>query len=448
MKKVKKEIRLSQCMIVKNEEQNIRRALSWGKDIVYEQIVVDTGSTDRTVEIAQEMGAKVFHFEWIDDFSAAKNYAIEQASGEWIAFLDADEYFTAESAGKIFAVIQKTEAETCRGGELQAILAKMINIQNGKLGVSGQHIRIFRNDPHLRYENRIHETLKYSGQEQVRAYDAREELIIYHTGYSQEAYKRTGKTQRNIRLLEKNLKDNPRDAESLAYLGDSYLSKEQYDKAKECFHRALKYGEEDKKIPPKEILRILSMLLILYARESDPKDEKTVRELYGKSREIYRDHPDPDYYFGAWLYQNRHYKEAEGYLKNALEKYNSYRGTLWVYMSGNLKLYFAQLADCCRQLEKKEDVIRYSVMSLGVDRYYTEPLVMFLNIMKEEDGEAETASKSWEILSQLYNMSSLKDQMTVLKGAKLTLFLSLENRVYNAMPAEQRRAVQEALSEK
>ncbi len=77
-------------MIVKNEEQNIARALSWGKGIVWEQIVVDTGSTDRTVEIARQMSARVYHFSWIDDFSAAKNYAISKASGEWIAFLDAE----------------------------------------------------------------------------------------------------------------------------------------------------------------------------------------------------------------------------------------------------------------------------------------------------------------------------------------------------------------------
>ena len=54
--------KISQCMIVKNEEKNIARALTWAKDIAYEQIVVDTGSTDRTVEIAESMGAKVYHF--------------------------------------------------------------------------------------------------------------------------------------------------------------------------------------------------------------------------------------------------------------------------------------------------------------------------------------------------------------------------------------------------
>ena len=84
-------MRISQCMIVKNEEKNIERALSWGKSLMWEQIVVDTGSTDRTVELAQKLGAQVYHFPWIDDFAAAKNYAIEQAQGEWIAFLDADD---------------------------------------------------------------------------------------------------------------------------------------------------------------------------------------------------------------------------------------------------------------------------------------------------------------------------------------------------------------------
>ena len=94
--RTRKKVKISQCMIVKDEEQNIVRALSWGKGIVSEQIVVDTGSTDRTVEIARQMGARVYQIPWTNDFSAAKNYAIGKASGDWIAFLDADEYFTEE----------------------------------------------------------------------------------------------------------------------------------------------------------------------------------------------------------------------------------------------------------------------------------------------------------------------------------------------------------------
>ena len=94
-------IRISQCMIVKNEEKNIEKALSWGKDIMWEQIVVDTGSTDRTVELAGKMGAKVFGLEWAEDFAAAKNHAIDKARGDWIVFLDADEYMADEDAKKL-----------------------------------------------------------------------------------------------------------------------------------------------------------------------------------------------------------------------------------------------------------------------------------------------------------------------------------------------------------
>ena len=72
---------ISQCMIVKNEEENIIRALAWGKELFDEQIVVDTGSTDQTVELAKSMGAKVYRFDWIDDFAAAKNFAISKANG-------------------------------------------------------------------------------------------------------------------------------------------------------------------------------------------------------------------------------------------------------------------------------------------------------------------------------------------------------------------------------
>lgn len=73
---------ISQCIIVKNEEDNIERALSWGKKILSEQIVIDTGSTDKTIEIARKMGARVYEFPWIDDFSAVKNYAISKAEYE------------------------------------------------------------------------------------------------------------------------------------------------------------------------------------------------------------------------------------------------------------------------------------------------------------------------------------------------------------------------------
>jgi glycosyltransferase involved in cell wall biosynthesis len=82
---------ISLCMIVKNEEHNIGRCLSSVKDLVDEIIIVDTGSTDKTKEIASQYTDKVYDFEWIDDFAAARNFAFLQGTKEYLMWLDADD---------------------------------------------------------------------------------------------------------------------------------------------------------------------------------------------------------------------------------------------------------------------------------------------------------------------------------------------------------------------
>jgi len=92
---------LSLCMIVKNEELHLARCLKSVRGLADEMILVDTGSTDRTVEVARSYGARVFHFTWQDDFSLARNHSLEAASGEWILVLDADESIAARDHGRI-----------------------------------------------------------------------------------------------------------------------------------------------------------------------------------------------------------------------------------------------------------------------------------------------------------------------------------------------------------
>ena len=244
----RKKIRISQCMIVKNEEKNIRRALSWAKDIAFEQIVVDTGSTDRTVEIAREMGAKIYHFQWIDDFAAAKNYAIEQASGDWIAFLDADEYMNREDTKKLVRLLE--DISVPRPGAKIPLFVRCAWIQlddNGKPFSVDPQDRIFRNRKDLRYHGKIHEQIRVPQSGRYTYIQAENMLSIFHTGYTKSAYKETGKQQRNIELLERELEEDPENYMAWSYLGDSQRGIGDRDGAKESYKKALE-GKDSGKI--------------------------------------------------------------------------------------------------------------------------------------------------------------------------------------------------------
>ena len=231
------DVRLSQCMIVKNEETNIERALSWGKDIVYEQIVVDTGSTDRTVELARAMGAKVYDFEWIDDFAAAKNYAISKASGEWIAFLDADEYFPPEEAEKLMPLLNKL-ART----RYYVMLTSWMHVsRDEKIFAGGVQTRIFKRMEGLRYKKRIHEELELNGGSIVECtVDASNELAIFHSGYDLSSSEDKQKGERNARLILMELEEHPDDYDMMGYLGDAYYSiRDNNERAEEWYRKSI-----------------------------------------------------------------------------------------------------------------------------------------------------------------------------------------------------------------
>ena len=100
-------MKLSVCMIVKNEEKTLARCLYSIKDIADEIVVVDTGSTDKTTDIAQEFGAKVFSLDWKDDFSAARNFSLEKATGAWILIIDADEVLSKDVGDKLKTVLSQ-----------------------------------------------------------------------------------------------------------------------------------------------------------------------------------------------------------------------------------------------------------------------------------------------------------------------------------------------------
>ena len=220
-KKTKSKLKISACYMVKNEENNLPRSLESVKPAVDEIIVVDTGSTDRTIDIAESYGARVIQTPWKDDFSTPRNMAIEAAVGDWIIFLDADEYFAAPN--KVRSAITKLSDNT-------TIIIPRIDIdeeEDRELNHDWS-MRIFRNVDYLRYRGLIHEHLTNIKDGKMPYIFGSADLTIYHTGYAASKIKQ--KLQRNLELIEQEEKTLGHRPQHDITLADCYMGLGDYEK--------------------------------------------------------------------------------------------------------------------------------------------------------------------------------------------------------------------------
>jgi tetratricopeptide (TPR) repeat protein len=219
--------RLSLCMIVKNEERFLRNCLESARGLVDEIIMVDTGSTDGTLEIAREYDAKIVPHPWHDDFSEARNVSLEHAAGEWVLWLDADEEI-APGTQEAFRNAMDTAP-----ANVGAYLVEFHNWLQSTTRKEGSEMaihhacRLFRRVPGVRFEGRIHEqnlrSLQSLGYKQTRV----EGLIIDHFGYAGEIMTLRNKHERFIRMLIREVEECPDEAYRnfhLFNLGNAYFT--------------------------------------------------------------------------------------------------------------------------------------------------------------------------------------------------------------------------------
>jgi len=193
--------RISLCMIVRDEEEMLAGALESARPAVDEIVVVDTGSSDRTVRIAESHGARVYHHRWEDDFARARNQSIDHATGDWIVILDADERFDRNSA----PLIRKL-AQTC---EQEAIAFSVYNVDlDGGETSFMPSIRMFRNGRGYGFEGIVHNQINIpKGTTVMRA-----PVRIDHYGYTPSIVRRRHKVERTTSLLQRQLDLDPDDA--------------------------------------------------------------------------------------------------------------------------------------------------------------------------------------------------------------------------------------------
>ena len=183
---------ISLCMITKNEETYLENCLNSVKDIVDEIIIVDTGSTDKTKEIAKKFGAKIFDFKWIDDFSAARNESLKHATKDWILVLDADEVIEKNDLQKIKNVVENPDDFAGFQLEQRSYLNNIFegavkNNSDFELAKDYQFYiphflcRLFKNNSGLKFSHRIHELVEDSIAKNSLKYK-RIDVVLHHFG--------------------------------------------------------------------------------------------------------------------------------------------------------------------------------------------------------------------------------------------------------------------------
>lgn len=426
-------VKLSQCMIVKNEEKNIRKALGWAKNIAYEQIVVDTGSTDATVAIAKELGVKVFEFPWVDDFSAAKNFAIEKAKGDWIAFLDADEYLSDEDASKLISYIEEVEEnESAYRKKFQnvptIIRCSWVHLNdNGEPFSINVQDRIFKNKSYIRYKNKIHEVLNSLDQHELMVVDARDEFKIFHMGYQKHTLDNTGKGERNVALIKEELKNNPDDPNLLFYLADSLYIIKEFQQCEDACYKTI--ANKEKGLSEIRLIGVYQKLMQVLSQKKEKDTEEKIRKIYKEATTADDGHPDFDMYLGYYLAVIGKWSESVFYLENALTKAETYKSSTTIMIYGELSNLYRCLYIACDMEKDASKLVKYGTLSLCANKYQEDLLV---SLIKKFTYDYPTPGNDIvTFLMKIYDFHNKKDGLFALKCAKLAANRELDSIISN-----------------
>jgi GT2 family glycosyltransferase/tetratricopeptide (TPR) repeat protein len=225
---------LSACLIVRDNARTIGACLTSIRPWVDELVVVDTGSTDETPAIAQRLGARVSHFAWCDDFSAARNESLRHARGRWLFWMDSDDTIDAKNGRAlrelalrdpdpaVFGYVVRVHCPGPDGAELTAV----------------DHVKLFRNRPDVRFDGRIHEQLlpaiRHAGGEVAWT-----DLFVTHSGYDHSPEGQKRKLARDFRLLRLELAERPEHPFTLFNLGMTHNDIGEYEEASGWLRRSI-----------------------------------------------------------------------------------------------------------------------------------------------------------------------------------------------------------------
>ena len=302
-------MRISACYIVRDDAAHLKKSIESLRDAVDELIVVDTGSRDDTVATAMACGATVYEFPWADDFAAPRNAALSHATGDWIVFIDADEYFSDETKGNLRTAVTAAEAE---GTEVLLVPWHNIDEVTGELLLDSYAPRIFRRRTGRCYVGRIHEELRDTDGTVPKTNAVAPALLtLVHTGYSAVLTREKG--ERNLRILLAELDTTAEPERIWGYLAETY------DNLGDTYH-AEQYARKDVGLGRRGVVyasRCWRILLRIYGVQPERRDAYLA--LAEKAVQAFPELPEMHAEYAEALAAFHRYREAAEAAVPALE---------------------------------------------------------------------------------------------------------------------------------
>ncbi|MBC8014610.1 MAG: glycosyltransferase [Sporomusaceae bacterium] len=365
-------VRISLCMIAKNEEQNIGRCLQSVTGVVDEIIIVDTGSSDNTCQIAQGFGAKVQSFTWNDNFSDARNASLDLATGDWILFLDADEEL-AKGSG---ATLQSAVLEP----KIEGYFIKIINVAGDDRFPENSEdmvFRLFRNKKSYRFKGAVHEQIcdAISEKNEGTPYQFIEDAVIYHYGYLNSHIEAKDKKKRNRVLLERELIHKPDDLLVRFHYGVELYRMEEYLLAIQEFEKIVT------KVNPKQIIygpKLVRYIVLAYKKV---QELRLALHALQQGLALFPDYADLYHLGGITHYELREYGLAYEYFQKAVQApkqpvhYASFYG-----MQGYRSYYY--LGEIAEKFCNEEAALGYYIDSLRDNNNFTAALNRIIPILQ------------------------------------------------------------------
>ncbi|MBU9713333.1 glycosyltransferase family 2 protein [Evansella tamaricis] len=301
------------CMICKNEEKFIRQCLDSVKDFVDEIIIVDTGSTDKTMEVAKEFNPVIIEHKWNNSFADARNAGLDRAKGEWILFLDADEKLNCSDTNKL--------RNLARDNKACAYFLRLFNLVGKNMNDCHEEqssvLRFFRNHPNVRFQWEIHEQIGGSLQKQFPfdPMEYLEDISITHYGYLNDIVIEKNKMERNFSMIKRKIEEDPYNAFHHYNLAGEYMRKGSYEDALQSLKKSRSLCKTIKSVGFGFQLVRKEMVCLLKQNYLEEAYETSIDAL-----KLFPNSPDLHFYMGEVAYELGLYNTAINSYINAMKE--------------------------------------------------------------------------------------------------------------------------------